>query len=207
MESGLEGIENGQALSHDAGHHLGHTLGPVHDGQVRLGDATSGRLDQRRQHLDQVVGRDEFLIAAVQRRGPDGVGRGLCPAAIGLGVGRPTYLGLQPLDREVGLAPGQSRLLLDDVLRGLGLRQRAGLGGMGLGAVGLGDEARSLDLGVAFVLGLERGRLLLGLGCLLVGPGGRDPGLAGHGRGVGGRAESVSGGSHARGRPETGDAQ
>ena len=81
-----------------------------------------------------------------------------------LSVGWAADLGFQSLCGQVGAAPRQGGLLLDDLLGRVGLRQRPGLRGARLGLLGFGQETGLLDHQVALVLGLHRRGLLLLLG-------------------------------------------
>ena len=72
---------------------------------------------------------------------------------------------------ELGVAYGQLPLGLQHGRLRFGLRQRPGLGGLGLGSVDLGLVSGFGDLGLALVLSLVADRLLVGLGGGLLGLG------------------------------------
>ena len=99
-------------------------------------------------------------------------------------LGGPPHVGLQALRRQLGLPLRQCRLLGDHFLRRAGLGERTGLSRASPGLLHLCLEAGVLDSGIAFVLCLQRCRLLLALERLLVGLGGRDACLARDSRGV-----------------------
>jgi hypothetical protein len=97
---------------------------------------------------------------------------------LGLGLGGLDHLGHELLLAQLGLALGQLSLSRDHFALRAGLRQRAGLGGLGLGLVDLGLVLGLDDRGLALVLGLLALGLLLGLGRRLIGLGLGDLGLA-----------------------------
>ena len=143
----LQRVEDRQALADQAGDDLVDALGAVEDGEVGVGEAAGGRLDQGREDLHEAVGGDELLVAFPQRGGPglvrlglglgDGplaegrrlrgepglvaVGLGQGALAVGLGVRRAADLGLQALGGQFRLPLGERGLLLDDLLRRLRL--------------------------------------------------------------------------------------
>lgn len=163
-------MENGQPLAHHTRRHLIDPVGAVEHGEIGPLHPAGGRVGQRRQVLHDAVGSDQFLVAVPERGGAGGVGVGLrlsqgpfgVRVAVGLelrpvtgglgeralpvrlGVRRTPDLRLQPLCGQPGLPLGQSRLLLDDLLRRPGLGQRSGLGGAGVVLLGLGEEATRL---------------------------------------------------------------
>jgi hypothetical protein len=97
---------------------------------------------------------------------------------LGLGLGGLDHLGHELLLAQLGLALGQLSLSRDHFALRAGLRQRAGLRGLGLGLVDLGLVLGLDDRGLALVLGLLALGLLLGLGRRLIGLGLGDLGLA-----------------------------
>jgi hypothetical protein len=109
---------------------------------------------------------------------------------LGLGLGGLDHLGHELLLAQLGLALGQLSLSRDHFALRAGLRQRAGLRGLGLGLVDLGLVLGLDDRGLALVLGLLALGLLLGLGRRLIGLGLGDLGLALDG-GVVGRGHRV----------------
>jgi hypothetical protein len=74
----LERVQDRQALPDQAGDDLVDALGAVEDGEVGLRDAIGRGPDQRGKRLNDPVGGDEFLVAALERTGPRGVGIGVC---------------------------------------------------------------------------------------------------------------------------------
>jgi len=112
-----QGLKDRHALADQAGDDLVDALGAVEDGEVGVGQAAGGRLDQGGQDLDDVVGGDEFLVAFAQRGGPGLVRVGLAFGGrsfrVGGGVGPDLdRLGFgfgqrgAPVGLRLGLEPG-----------------------------------------------------------------------------------------------------
>ena len=158
---------------------------PLSTVTLALASSDAAARDDLRHLLDQHALQGDPLT---------GGGRlGLQPGALGFGFGDgadPEGLGLRRLldarDEflllELGVAYRQLSLGLEHGHLRLGLRQRSGLGGLGLGPIDLGLVAGLGDLGLALVLSLVAERLLVGLGGGLFGLGLGDVGIPLDGR-------------------------
>lgn len=137
-------------LRDDAGENLVHPLGSVEDGERRALDALGRRGDQAGQHLDELVGGDQRLIAFGERVGPqvDGLRLGFGHRPLGVGVAvRLVFLGR-------GVRLGLDRLGLGSRLGQLALPVGLGLG-LEVDGVARGFGDRPLPEGLRIGLGLD----------------------------------------------------
>src|SRR5450755_2963683 len=195
-------VEDRHALADQPGGDLAEAVGAVEHAHVGAGQPGRRLLDDQRQLVDEqlverdaVVGRGRLGLDA----GALGVRQGEDPDPLGLGLGGLDHLGDQLLLPQLGLLLGQLGLGGDDRALCARLRQRPGLGRLGLRLVHLGLVLRLHDGGFPAELGLLAGRRLLRLRRRLVGLRLRDLGLAldggvvrrGHGGDVPGPMSSI----------------